>query len=201
MAEIERRRSQNHLPIRGGFLTLGYIDELFTVEGISQQLQKYEEFQRISKAKRAELALFIKENQQKLYAILLLMDQSHHLISDKARAFTDKYLFAIQKPGLASLPCPLSTLETLPLFRGFASAFYEQQYVFPPSLSTPETVKHPLHFKFPFANERERVGNGSFGEVYGVEIPRGFLLPLADEDVSKVFMSFSQIAGVYTNRQ
>jgi hypothetical protein len=190
MAEIERRKEQNRLPVRGGFLTLNFIDELFTVESIAQQLQQHEEGRRLSRKEIIQLAQSIKQNQQKLYAILLLMDKSHHLISNNAKLFTDQRLFEIPEPGLASLPCRLEILETQSLFNGFASAFYEKQFVFPPSLPTSRTVFYHPHFIFPFANERERVGNGSFGEVYKVEIPNGFLSPLADEEASKVFTSF-----------
>ncbi|EDU46300.1 hypothetical protein PtrSN002B_010278 [Pyrenophora tritici-repentis] len=195
MAEIERRERQNRLPVRGGFLTLEFIDELFTVGNIAQQLREHEEVRLLPKKERIQLAQFIKQNQQKLYAILLLMDESHHLSLNNARAFTDESLFDIPEPGLASLPCDLATLETLPLFRGFASAFYEKQFVFPPGLPTGRTISHPPHFIFPFANERERVGYGSFGEVYKVEIPSGFLPPQADEKVSKVFASPRQTPG------
>ncbi|KAH8626784.1 SPS1,serine threonine protein kinase [Alternaria alternata] len=177
VAEIDRRKQLNHLPVRGGFLTFDFIDRLFTVVNITQQLQKHEEAQRLSTKTITLYAQTIKLHQQKLYAILLLMDKSHCLLSDKAKAVTDRSLFEIPEPGLASLPCPLATLEASPLFHDFAHSFYEKQFVFPPSLPASRTEVYPPNFIFPFASRPKRIGGGSFGEVFRVEIPNGILSP------------------------
>ncbi|CAN9166884.1 unnamed protein product [Alternaria alternata] len=185
VAEIDKRKRVNDMPVRGGYLTFDFIDRLFTVANIAQQLQKHEEAQRIPRQDITLHAQFIKQHQQKLYAILLLMDNSHYLLSSKAKAVTDRKLFEIPESGLASLPCPLPTLEAFSLFHGFSDAFYKMQFVFPPSLPASRTVLYPPDFIFPFASKPERVGEGSFGEVSTVEIASGILSPLADKDIFK----------------
>jgi hypothetical protein len=178
MEEIETRSKQNGLPKRGGFLTFEFIDGLFTIENIAEQFRQHQDSLPLPRKERYLLAQSIKKDQQKLYAILLLMDKSDRLTSSKARAYTDKFLFPTAQPGHASLPCPSSKLEKLKnsaLFHGIASAFYEKQFVFPPSLSTTTTETYPLCFTFPFASQRDLIGHGSYGDVFKVEIPNGFL--------------------------
>lgn len=184
-AKMKKMIDKNGLEYRGGFLTVDYVQEIFTTENLAEQLKDHPEGRWHSAHVRKQLAVSIRENQKQLYSILLLIGESHriHRIpQSEAKLINDDHLF-----GPTTNAYELERLQSMTFFDGIADAFYRKQWIFPPSLSAPKTLEFPAeHFRFPFTSERRTLGNGYHGDVYAVEVPSSFLQTKQSNDISQV---------------
>lgn len=178
--QMERAKEQNGLPARGAFITEEFVRELFTLENIKEQLKDDVDTQSYSTYNIRQLAQFIKDKGKKLYAVLILLDQSPLIrpLFERTPQVTDSFLFETPRSGFASLPCPMEKLKSIKHLADIADDFYQKQFVFPPSLTADETQDfHPRFFMFPFSSKPQRLNNGAYGEVYAVNLPKGYLEP------------------------
>jgi hypothetical protein len=126
------------------------------------------------------------KSHQKLYAILILMDESKLIL--------DVLDVGPEPMGDASLPRPqgqaqmdiydlgsehpyeLKALQRIEAFSKCADALYREQWKIPPRLKAETHYDFPAeHFVFPFVSKPKVIGHGSYGQVYEVEIARGHL--------------------------
>jgi hypothetical protein len=201
--EIERARHLNNQTARGGFVSIGFIHSLLTIENIKKQLKEVPDTRGYLGAKRTtELAHLIKEQGSKLYTILILLGKSDRIRSLMVAGkppINDSLLFRSPGRGHASLPCSLEDLQGIPELSDIANEFYKKQWIVPPSLLSDETrVFDAQHFRFPFASSPRRLGRGSYGEVFAVELPKGYLEPLENtSNESSQVLSSMHYLGVY----
>jgi hypothetical protein len=176
-AKMKKTIEENGLGYRGGFLTVDYVQEIFTTENLAEQLKDHPECRWHAAHVRKQLAVSIKENWKQLYSVLLLIGESHriHRIpQSEAKLINDEYLF-----GSTTDTYELERLQSVTFFDGIADAFYQKQWIFPPGLSAPKTLDFPVkHFHFPFTSARRVLGDGQggyHGVVYEVEVSGSFL--------------------------
>jgi hypothetical protein len=179
LAELRRTNELNHLPHRGAFLTTDRVDEIFSTESLVEQLKDHQDGKHLSIHARKALAETIKVHHKRLYAILLLMDESsriHGIPEGEIDLIRDDYLFAPIKGKLTMESYTQEKLEDLAFFRGITNEFYKKQWMFPPRFSTTETLEFPVeYFIFPFTSNRKSIGGGYHGDVYEVAISSGIL--------------------------
>jgi hypothetical protein len=179
LAELKRTNELNHLPHRGAFLTTDRVDEIFSTESLVEQLKDHQDGKHLSVHARKALAERIKVHHKRLYAILLLMDESsriHGIPEGEIDLIRDDCLFAPIKSKLTMKSYTQEKLKDLAFFRGITDEFYKKQWVFPPTLSTTETLEFPPeHFIFPFISDRRWIAGGYHGDVHEVAVLSEFL--------------------------
>ncbi|KAH8725182.1 kinase-like domain-containing protein [Phaeosphaeriaceae sp. PMI808] len=177
--QIDLAKEQNTLRGKGGFLTEKFVGELFTVDNIKARLLKRDVDTRLhNHYDIAQLASTIKDEGTKLYAILILLEQSHRIspLLKGSPLINDNSLFGARQTGIASSTCSLDKLKGFASLKDIADEFYEKQWIFPPSLMGEVTFDfHAKYFRFPFTSEPQKLGGGSYGEVFAVDLPRGYL--------------------------
>ncbi|KAF2656071.1 hypothetical protein K491DRAFT_757864 [Lophiostoma macrostomum CBS 122681] len=181
--ELGNAKQRNRLAARGEFISEAFLHDHLTIDNIKIQLKEDIATKTHDDYERKRLAHTIRLKSRKLYAILILLDESERISTLVAAGIDDESLFGTPKPGYASSVCSLENLNKLILFEDYAQPFFEKQWVFPPSLLGNETVQFPSkQFVFPFLNVPRFLGKGGFGEVVVVDLPRGYLEALGDDN-------------------
>ena len=170
------------------FVSLGFIADLF--ESINSQklrlsIQADLEFLR---AKRPELHTndikveklvdYVKKEASKLYAVLLLVGQSHRivLLYNNDHRVTD-HIFEKGEDSNAMPYCSLEYLRSMPQLGDISDDIFEKQWCVPPVLRRETHQKFPIKlFRFPFQSQPQIIGSGGWGQVYKVKVAEGHLV-------------------------
>jgi serine/threonine protein kinase len=178
--EIQRTERLNKQRARGGFLSIGFIRDTLTIEKIKEQLKEVPAPLEYLGLEKNNLPHLIRDQASKLYTILLLLNESQRIkgLMRRKPPINDDFLFRSLGKRYASQPCSLERLQGVTELSDIARDFYEKQWIIPPSLLSHETrIFDTQHFRFPFASVPQRLGSGTFGEVYAVKLPKGYLEP------------------------
>ena len=169
-AEIRKTKKANNMEERGGFVPNEFLDILLTPRNIKKRLQT--DFPRLEEMRLEQWTRTIHKSGMKLYAILILLDESRRI----------KDLFTRPKPPVVDDVllfqedfCTEKDLQKIGLW-DIKESFYRAQWIFPPLLTGKSLQKFdPTSFIFPFTSKRKKVGHGSFGVVFKVEIAKGHM--------------------------
>jgi hypothetical protein len=191
--EMEKMKQANRLA-RGDFVSDKYLDKLFTIKNLKGNLRPllpptWMGFR--EPMELGQLANNVRNSAQRLYAILLLMDQSPRIIPllSYDPPVDDKFLFGSPddpKDNLITF-CSLKRLLLSPL-EDIAEEFYNKQWHCPPQLSDSITHEFPPDlYIYPFTGPPINIGGGGYGAVQKVDIAKGYLEhPNAYQNVNKI---------------
>jgi hypothetical protein len=187
--EIERelKRERYHRAHREtGFVSLEFIHTLFAMGNPSNLrlslqddlnlLRRSESDIPIQPLSIERLETFVRESAPKLYALLLLMEQSVRMIS----IFLDDYPISDKIFGPHDTDnvnfSSLNFLESNVHLKDIARDIYEKQWYIPPVLSQSQTSHFPKkYFRFPYLSEPLMIGSGIIGHVNRVTVANGHL--------------------------
>lgn len=184
--------SKNGMEKRGEFIPEESLKDIFTTGSLKQKLQA--DFNFLSQRQVKDVTQRIQRCGKKLYALLILMDESKLILKllDQAPPVDDGRLWGLvrldpEDPG-SEPPYAFKSLQQIDVLSGCADALYKQQWKIPPLLTAETHHSFPVeHFVFPFASKPEKISNGSYGVIYGVEIAKGHLeLPQGHHEVGHV---------------
>jgi len=172
--QMDLMGGKNGLNPRGRFISDDFLQLLFTPENLRQRLQDFESVL----SKRVQYEEFIKKRAKRVYAILILLDESSRILEFKEGGVDDARLFGVSEDDFSKCFCTKEKLREIPQLEGLVDKFYEMQWVFPPTLSSTETLFFDAKFfRFPFTTEPKWIGCGAIGHVYEVEIGPGYIKP------------------------
>lgn len=178
-AQMKAMSGSNGMEKRGSFIPEGYLRELFTASKLKKKLQ--EDFSFLESRQLDRLTDKIRTQGRRLYATLLLMDESQLIIKllelndpiDDS-VFSAAMLSKERKYRDTGMPNTLRSLKQVDELSDVADTLYETQWIIPPSLPPDSHLSFPVeHFVFPFLSQPKKISNGSYGVVYGVEVAKG----------------------------
>jgi hypothetical protein len=118
------------------------------------------------------LESYVRDKATKLYCVLLLLDKSQLIVAilHAKPPITDDIFNTMD--GDFGPYCSLEYLRSTPSLCNIAEGVFEQQWCIPPVFNPGAHMKYKAewNFRFPFTNEPERIGQGSFGKVFKVQI-------------------------------
>jgi len=161
-----------------GFIPVDYLKEEFykpgsiTFRKVKEQLEN--DFSHWEPKERENLQQAIQSSGGKLYAILILLDETHKIfiLMDKEQPVNDSTLFGNNKER----SCNQDELSKIPQLRDIAPEFYKKQWIIPPVLCSNEEPEFPIEsFIFPFSNDPAYHNRGSYGLIFTTEIASGHL--------------------------
>ncbi|KAI4690388.1 hypothetical protein J4E81_007541 [Alternaria sp. BMP 2799] len=185
--QMDKTRKRNGLSHRGGYISDRFVKQLFTRERLLHQLQLHPSTQSLQDP--AELADFIETRARKIFAILLLIDKSHLIVSlhNREPKLDDHSLFDIFNQEASSTHCEQKRLQDIPELGHVAEEIYETQWVFPAVLSSAVHFEFdPKFFKFPFKDQGKPIGSGGFGDARRVTFEEGYLKGLDGHDEVRI---------------
>ena len=177
--EMDEMQEKNSLKRRGRFIHEDYLRTLFISEDLKERLRvecDYGQFGPFERKKLVNLEQMIRNKARKLYAILILLEESGRIRNLIERAFvTDDVIFTEPRKGFGA-HCTRECLSHVDGLSDIANKFYETQWIFPPFLSA-DSHQHfpPTLFVFPFTSKPSAISGGSYGTVYEIEIAKGYL--------------------------
>ena len=188
--EIEREmESSNYTRSyrQGKFVSLDFIADLFKSTNPSKLQLSIQADLEISKSERPEaqiddvkiekLVEYVRREAFKLYAVLLLVGQSHLIVQlyNNDYRVTDR-IFEKGEDSSDVPYCSLEYLRAMPQLSDVAGEIFEKQWCFPPVLRREFHQKFPIElFRFPFQNVPQKIGEGAWGHVYKVRVAEGHL--------------------------
>jgi hypothetical protein len=170
--------------------------ELFATQALQQNLrrdfQEYGNQKKKTKAREVEeLAEYVKTSATKLYAVLVLLEQSKRIIQlfRCNPRITDK-IFE-QSDDKYGPYCHMTYLQNCKYLEDVATEFFDMQWCIPPKFDDQKHQRFPeTHLRFPFTSKPERLPEqGSWGVVSRVTLAGGHLNPEYDVLVGLIVLS------------
>lgn len=168
---IKENRDKNKLPIRGRFLGIEDLKEILTFDDIKTLLR--EDFPNMDDEALEHWCVVIRDHRRKSYTILILEDMADKIdqLDKDNHELHDEALF--NQPFSNTGPCDF---PWEPVDSNIAKILKEWQWIVPPRLLNNVHQTFPAKlFRFPFVQESERIGYGSFGTVHETKIAEGHL--------------------------
>ncbi|KAF2007560.1 hypothetical protein P154DRAFT_517239 [Amniculicola lignicola CBS 123094] len=180
---MKSTEKENKLALRGSFIPEQELKGIMTLENIMNMLPGDVNLEKYNDRAFNRLAKTIKDTASKVYAVLILIDQSDRIcdLMDQKPPIDDNYLFQSSN-GTVRFCSSLENLRKTPILREFAEEFYKMQWALPQSLTAHGLPEFGKDFIFPFASPRKFLGGGSYGEVCEVTIPAEYLEMLQPGD-------------------
>jgi hypothetical protein len=170
------------------FISMGFITRLFSLSNPSQlkkRLEKDWETVRnmgdeahLPNCTLEDLEERVRSQAPKLYAILQLIDQPQLIILllYQEIPITDS-IWEGHRTHREDVPyCTKEYLSSVKHLSKHAEKIYEKQWYIPPVLRSNACEIFPVgHFRFPFAEDPVKIGEGGYGDVYKVKVAPGHL--------------------------
>ncbi|CAI6340836.1 unnamed protein product [Periconia digitata] len=179
LGEIETRKQANNLPVRGGFISRGFLNDVLTSSAIRELLQEDYPGTALDDAKFELLHKAISTNLKKTYALLLLLDAGHHILDlydYRSNALSDENLF--DSPSIYSGVSPRFGFprDEEYISKELSESLIKQQWVVPPPLTNAIHQRFPVEdFRFPFDEQPQHFKSGAYGIICRVKISHGQL--------------------------
>jgi hypothetical protein len=124
-----------------------------------------------------ELEEYVRTQASKLYAVLLLIQQSQVIIPlYKQEHRVADIIFEKSKSEGDEAYCLLEWLKTQEHLKRLADNFYDAQWRIPPRLSGDTVPTFPAtFFRFPYLGRCDSIAGGAGGVVYKVKVAKGHL--------------------------
>ncbi|KAF1841329.1 uncharacterized protein K460DRAFT_408803 [Cucurbitaria berberidis CBS 394.84] len=178
------------------YISLDFIADLYRTNQPSKlRLSLESDLERLTKDGREELVKSIKlpkleewvqTRACKLYAILLLVNQSQVILSlyKRDHPVTDDIFEELSEGDKPY--CSLEQLKASKDLCDFADDFFQTQWYIPPVLRRDREPQFPVtSFRFPFIGKPDPVGHGGYAQVYKVRVAHGHLKLTVDDGYDK----------------
>jgi hypothetical protein len=171
---MEFMKNLNQSPWKGAFIDDDYLVQTFESKDIEKIVR--EDFPDMGEERLQSRCATIRKYRRKIFAILIIEELTERIsdLPDDDRSLDDEALF--NAPFQASVPYSQDSFPWASFTTDISDVLYRGQWCIPPRLSRTHHQFFPVQeFVFPFTSVPSHIGQGTFGDVYRIDIADGHI--------------------------
>lgn len=167
-------KERNKSPWKGAFVDNDYLDTTFESQDIEQIVR--EDFPDMENKRLESLCTTIRTHRRKTFAILIIREMTERILElpEDNVSLHDEALF--NAPFQTSSAYSRDSFPWTSFSTDISDVLYDGQWRIPPRLSRTHHQFFPVKdFIFPFTSVPSHIGQGTFGDVYKIDIAEGHI--------------------------